>query len=466
MDDAGAVSTSWRLTDQTVGLALATSSGLFIGSSFIIKKKGLRRAGSSGIRAGKLGCRRSCCCLPAASAGTPVKLPPPLSSCPHACGCLWVVAGSGGFSYLKEPLWWAGMLTMVLGEVANFAAYAFAPAILVTPLGALSIIVRCADGCCSRWQAGWPATRQPLGMRACSQPHCCPRPRLSTWPALRCPPALHCPPPAHRCRPARAPPHLQRHPGSLSAWREAQYVWGAGLHIVHNWLASHCATRPRGAATDICGPGLVLGDAARWVQEGAGVRGGHARPARQAGHAAVQWLLEPSVSHSCSSHSGCGDMWSGTPACPLGCSTFTGRFSWRLRPCRLPGVHPGGCGRHTAPHLQGQPGCPDFQRPSLRGHLLHCGLALRCSLHMMRPELQLLLLPPLPVACRQACVPQRTRVPARPAAERRLPAGCWPAGLVGPGGGVLACLRHPHRGGHRAQLRAVPPALPPASGLQ
>lgn len=31
---------------------------------------------------------------------------------------------------------------MVVGEIANFAAYAFAPAILVTPLGALSIIVR------------------------------------------------------------------------------------------------------------------------------------------------------------------------------------------------------------------------------------------------------------------------------------------------------------------------------------
>lgn len=52
--------------------------------------------------------------------------------------------GSGGFSYLREPLWWAGMLSLVVGEVANFAAYAFAPAILVTPLGALSIIVRCS----------------------------------------------------------------------------------------------------------------------------------------------------------------------------------------------------------------------------------------------------------------------------------------------------------------------------------
>ncbi|XP_021760443.1 probable magnesium transporter NIPA4 isoform X2 [Chenopodium quinoa] len=33
------------------------------------------------------------------------------------------------------------MLTMVVGEIANFAAYAFAPAILVTPLGAVSIII-------------------------------------------------------------------------------------------------------------------------------------------------------------------------------------------------------------------------------------------------------------------------------------------------------------------------------------
>ncbi|CAZ79693.1 unnamed protein product [Tuber melanosporum] len=33
------------------------------------------------------------------------------------------------------------MITMILGEIANFAAYAFAPAILVTPLGALSVLV-------------------------------------------------------------------------------------------------------------------------------------------------------------------------------------------------------------------------------------------------------------------------------------------------------------------------------------
>ncbi|XP_039055075.1 probable magnesium transporter NIPA4 [Hibiscus syriacus] len=86
--------------DNFKGLVLALSSSLFIGASFIVKKKGLKKAGSSGIR-----------------------------------------AGVGGYSYLLEPLWWIGMITMVVGEIANFAAYAFAPAILVTPLGALSIII-------------------------------------------------------------------------------------------------------------------------------------------------------------------------------------------------------------------------------------------------------------------------------------------------------------------------------------
>lgn len=88
------------LSDRNKGLVLAVSSSIFIGASFIVKKKGLRAAGATGVR-----------------------------------------AGSGGYSYLSKPLWWAGMLTMIVGEIANFAAYAFAPAILVTPLGALSIIV-------------------------------------------------------------------------------------------------------------------------------------------------------------------------------------------------------------------------------------------------------------------------------------------------------------------------------------
>ncbi|KAK3195061.1 hypothetical protein Dsin_026371 [Dipteronia sinensis] len=88
------------ISDNSMGLILAMSSSAFIGASFILKKKGLKRAGASGTR-----------------------------------------AGVGGYTYLLEPLWWVGMVTMIVGEVANFVAYAYAPAVLVTPLGALSIIV-------------------------------------------------------------------------------------------------------------------------------------------------------------------------------------------------------------------------------------------------------------------------------------------------------------------------------------
>ncbi|OMJ27514.1 putative magnesium transporter NIPA7 [Smittium culicis] len=45
-----------------------------------------------------------------------------------------------GFKYLRSKMWWFGMVSMTLGEAANFVAYTFAPAILVTPLGALSVI--------------------------------------------------------------------------------------------------------------------------------------------------------------------------------------------------------------------------------------------------------------------------------------------------------------------------------------
>uniref|UniRef100_A0A0D9YSK1 Probable magnesium transporter n=1 Tax=Oryza glumipatula TaxID=40148 RepID=A0A0D9YSK1_9ORYZ len=76
--------------DNVRGLTLAISSSAFIGSSFIIKKIGLKKAGDSGVL-----------------------------EVSHTCMSHYGVT---------------------LGEVANFAAYAFAPAVLVTPLGALSII--------------------------------------------------------------------------------------------------------------------------------------------------------------------------------------------------------------------------------------------------------------------------------------------------------------------------------------
>lgn len=39
-----------------------------------------------------------------------------------------------------------------LGEAANFAAYAFAPATLVTPLGALSVLIRSVPMASKTWQ--------------------------------------------------------------------------------------------------------------------------------------------------------------------------------------------------------------------------------------------------------------------------------------------------------------------------
>ncbi|PAA57985.1 hypothetical protein BOX15_Mlig018281g2 [Macrostomum lignano] len=42
--------------------------------------------------------------------------------------------------YLKRPLWWIGVIMMILGEVGNFAAYGFAPASVVAPLGTSTVI--------------------------------------------------------------------------------------------------------------------------------------------------------------------------------------------------------------------------------------------------------------------------------------------------------------------------------------
>uniref|UniRef100_A0A8H8CNS9 DUF803-domain-containing protein n=1 Tax=Psilocybe cubensis TaxID=181762 RepID=A0A8H8CNS9_PSICU len=83
---------------KIVGIILAITSGLLIGSSFVFKKKGLLRSQAGG----ELG---------------------------------------EGVAYLKSPLWWLGMSMMILGEICNFAAYAFVEAIVVTPLGALSVVV-------------------------------------------------------------------------------------------------------------------------------------------------------------------------------------------------------------------------------------------------------------------------------------------------------------------------------------
>jgi len=89
------------MEDRFIGFILAVVGTLAIGSSFIVTKMGLNAAAE---RAGH-------------------------------------VNASDKLLYFQSPLWWLGMTMMVGGEVMNFAAYAFAPPILVTPLGALSVII-------------------------------------------------------------------------------------------------------------------------------------------------------------------------------------------------------------------------------------------------------------------------------------------------------------------------------------
>lgn len=85
---------------KIVGIILAVCSGLFIGVSFVIKKVGLLKAN--------------------------VK---------------YNEEAGEGYGYLKNAWWWLGMTLMIVGEICNFVAYAFTDAILVTPLGALAVVV-------------------------------------------------------------------------------------------------------------------------------------------------------------------------------------------------------------------------------------------------------------------------------------------------------------------------------------
>ncbi|XP_063747838.1 magnesium transporter NIPA1 [Eleginops maclovinus] len=45
-----------------------------------------------------------------------------------------------GGSYLTDVVWWGGTLAMIVGQIGNFLAYNVAPAVIVTPLGALGVL--------------------------------------------------------------------------------------------------------------------------------------------------------------------------------------------------------------------------------------------------------------------------------------------------------------------------------------
>lgn len=85
---------------KAIGISLAIGSGCFIGVSFVLKKTGLLRANMK-----------------------------------------YNEEAGEGYGYLKNAFWWTGMTLMIIGEVCNFVAYSFTDAILVTPLGALSVVI-------------------------------------------------------------------------------------------------------------------------------------------------------------------------------------------------------------------------------------------------------------------------------------------------------------------------------------
>ena len=85
---------------KAIGIALAIASGVFIGTSFVLKKMGLLKANMK-----------------------------------------YNEEAGEGYGYLKNAWWWTGMTLMIVGEICNFVAYAFVDAILVTPLGALSVVI-------------------------------------------------------------------------------------------------------------------------------------------------------------------------------------------------------------------------------------------------------------------------------------------------------------------------------------
>ncbi|KAM3843095.1 magnesium transporter NIPA1 [Diretmus argenteus] len=74
------------------GIATAVTSSLINGSTFVLQKKGILRARGRGV------------------------------------------------SYLTDVVWWSGTISMIVGQIGNFLSYNLAPAVIVTPLGALGVL--------------------------------------------------------------------------------------------------------------------------------------------------------------------------------------------------------------------------------------------------------------------------------------------------------------------------------------
>lgn len=75
-----------------VGIIIAIVSSFINGSTFILQKKGILRSREKGV------------------------------------------------SYLRDAVWWSGTIATIVGQIGNFLAYNCAPAVIVTPLGALGVL--------------------------------------------------------------------------------------------------------------------------------------------------------------------------------------------------------------------------------------------------------------------------------------------------------------------------------------
>uniref|UniRef100_A0A667YFY4 NIPA magnesium transporter 1 n=3 Tax=Myripristis murdjan TaxID=586833 RepID=A0A667YFY4_9TELE len=80
------------VSEPVLGIVIAITSSFINGSTFVLQKKGILRARNR------------------------------------------------GGSYLRDVVWWSGTLSMIVGQIGNFLAYNTAPAVIVTPLGAIGVL--------------------------------------------------------------------------------------------------------------------------------------------------------------------------------------------------------------------------------------------------------------------------------------------------------------------------------------
>ena len=125
--------------------------------------------------------------------------------------CLWVSQNLSADDYLQwllAKVWYSNRSaprTLTVTLVANFAAYTFAPPILVTPLGALSVLIGYAS--------------EPK--RPTAEPH--------TYPIN------------------------QRGLGVVLTKRRARSYRKGWMHVMLAWIIDHCSPRPRRQGDHHCG---------------------------------------------------------------------------------------------------------------------------------------------------------------------------------------------------------------------